>query len=210
MIMGLLWKTSWMRRVCDMTMWTFTHTLSKNLLLLVRLTVLLCLDKLAFLKVTSIIQLIQLFDSAYEFTSPCSKLPFIRELFPWTLRQFHCNRLSKDTMPRTGNLTHIMHQEFLWVDSDTDHPHRELDMLNKASPHCPWTQAWLCGCFTRKSWYPASAVDLADGQLQMLLFVYFYIHLFATPTTWPLHLVGFHVSAETWYLSVLFDYFSGL
>lgn len=28
---------------------------------------------------------------------------------------------------------------------------------------------WLNGCFTMKSWYPASAVDLADGQLQLLL-----------------------------------------
>lgn len=43
----------------------------------------------------------------------CPTVPLIRELSPWTpipLQQ----RLSKDIMPRTSNLTHIMHKEFFF------------------------------------------------------------------------------------------------
>lgn len=37
--------------------------------------------------------------------------------------------------------------------------------------------------------------------------IYFYIHLSATPTAWPLHLVGFHVSAQP---LACIDCFTGL
>lgn len=39
-------------------------------------------------------------------------------------------------MPRTSNLTHIMHKEFLflWVHSELDHPHGELDTFKSLPP----------------------------------------------------------------------------
>lgn len=70
-------------------------------------------------------------------------------------------------------------------------------IIASPSPAATLPVNWLGGYFTRRSWYSASALYLAGGQLQLLLlFIYFYIQLFATPTTWPLHLVWFHVSAE--------------
>lgn len=55
----------------------------------------------------------------------------------------------------------------------------KVDILNKSLPllclqqHCQWTQVWLSGCFSKRFWCPVSAVDLADGQLRLLLlFIY--------------------------------------
>lgn len=149
-------------------------------------TIILCFDKLAsLLKVTSITQL-----CIYIM------LPFIRELFPWTVHQLHCNRDFQRTWCQGQVIWHTLCAKNICGFKVTLIIQTESWIYSTPPFLCSHTvselKVWLSGCFTRKSWYPASAVDSTGGRL----FIYFYIHLFATPTTCPLHLVWFPASAE--------------
>lgn len=129
-------------------------------------------------------------------------------------------------MPRTSNLTHNMHQELLWVHSDIDHPHWELDMLNKSSPPTSST-ATLSVNSSVAQWMSdqevmVSYVHCGPGRWTAAIAAADYF-LSPSSTTWPLHLIWVHMSAETfmqsrwWSLShlwiiilqrqILLDYF---
>lgn len=171
--------------------WTSSH-FSKNMELLLvelgRLKAILCLDKLD-----------QLFKSDINHSAvrvnPVTmlKVCFHKRTVPLNSAPLPLlQRLSKDVVPRTSNLTlHYAPGIFVgseWHWSSTLRAGYTLEIIGSLplQPHCLWTQVWLSGCLNRNLWYPASAVDVTDGQL--LLFIYFYIHLFVKPTAWPLHL----------------------